>query len=249
MIRQLKSAIKRVRPLYRTINRLRNFRLSEPTLRREVDVIGSEYGAWGVDLTLLDQDSIVYSIGVGEDVTFDMGLIEAINCDVYAFDPTPMAIDWIVRQPLPQKFHFHPIGVSSSDNEAEFQIPPKIGWHSFSISADPGAKQTGNVRCPVRRISTLMAQFGHDYLDLIKMDVEGFEYAVLADMIATGVRPKMLLIEFHHGCYGISAEKTRWAVSRLIEYEYEIFWVSDVGREYGFLDLHALQAAKQTEAK
>jgi FkbM family methyltransferase len=240
MIGQLKSAIKKFRPLYHTINRLRGFRLSEPTLRRQVNIIGSEYGAWGVDLALLNQSSIVYSVGVGEDVTFDMGLIEAINCDVYAFDPTPIAVDWIARQTLPQKFHFHPIGLSSIDEEAEFQIPPMIGWHSFSISADPGAKQTGNVRCPVRRISTLMAQFGHDYLDLIKMDVEGFEYAVLADMIATAVRPKILLVEFHHGCYGISAEKTRCAVSRLMEYQYGIFWVSDVGREYGFLDLHTL---------
>jgi FkbM family methyltransferase len=171
-----------------------------------------------------------------------MGLIEAIDCDVYAFDPTPMAIDWIARQTLPQKFHFYPLGLCSMDEEAEFQIPAETAWgHVFSISADPRAKQTGRVmRCPVRRISTLMAQFGHDYLDLIKMDIEGFEYAALADMIATAVRPKMLLVEFHHGCFGISAEKTRSAVSRLTDYGYGIFWVSDVGREYGFLDLHSL---------
>jgi hypothetical protein len=60
MIGQLKSVIKKVRPLYRSINRLRGFRLSEPTLRRQVSVIGSEYGGWGVDLALLNQNSIVY---------------------------------------------------------------------------------------------------------------------------------------------------------------------------------------------
>jgi FkbM family methyltransferase len=241
MLEAIKSTVKRVRPLYRTLNRLRGFRLNEPALRRPVSIIGSDYGAWGVDLGLLDTYSIVYSIGIGEDITFDIGLVEAVGCDVHAFDPTPIAVDWIAKQSLPEKFHFHPIGLSSLDEEAEFQIPPQMGWHSFSLSADPGAEQTGSVRCPVRRLSTLMNQFGHDHLDLIKIDIEGFEYAALDDMIATAVRPRMLLVEFHHGCYGIRAEKTRGAVSRLMAYEYGIFWVSDVGREYGFLDLRAVR--------
>lgn len=242
MIEELKSAIKAIPPLYRTINRFRGTRINEPELRRNVSIIGSDYGAWGVDLGLLGRDSVVYSIGVGEDVTFDTGLIEAIDCDVHAFDPTPIAVDWISAQSLPSKFHFHPIGLSAVDEEAEFQIPPQKGWHSFSAEVDPGAAQTGSVKCPVRRLSTLMNQFGHDHLDLVKMDIEGFEYPVLTDMIATHVRPTMLLIEFHHGCYGISPEKTRGAVSRLTDYNYGIFWVSDVGREYGFLDLDAISA-------
>jgi FkbM family methyltransferase len=241
MLEEMKSAIKMVRALYRAINRIRGFRLNEPALRRQVSVIGSDYGAWGVDLSLLHPNSIVYSIGVGEDITFDTGLIEAVGCNLYAFDPTPIAVEWIARQSIPKEFHFHPIGLSSLDGEAEFQVPPQMGWHSFSLSAEPGAEQTGSARLPVRRLSTLMNQFGHDHLDLIKLDIEGFEYAALDDMIATSVRPTMLLVEFHHGSYAIRAEKTRCAVSRLIEYEYGIFWVSDVGREYGFLDLHALR--------
>jgi FkbM family methyltransferase len=254
MLEEMKSTIKMVRPLYRAINRIRGFRLNEPALQRQVSVIGSDYGAWGVDLSLLHPNSIVYSIGVGEDITFDAALIEAVGCNVYAFDPTPIAVDWIARQSIPKEFHFHPIGLSSLDGEAEFQVPPYRGWHSFwlkapaqmndgsiGLSAESGAELTGSARLPVRRLSTLMNQFGHDHLDLIKLDIEGFEYAALDDMIATSVRPTMLLVEFHHGFYGIRAEKTRCAVSRLIEYEYGIFWVSDVGREYGFLDLHALR--------
>jgi FkbM family methyltransferase len=240
MLDEFKSAIKSVGPLYRTINRFRGFRLNEPTLRRPVSIIGSEYGAWGVDLSLLGPDSVVYSFGVGEDITFDIGLIEAVDCNVHAFDPTPIAVDWITGQTLPEKFHFHPIGVSAINEEAEFQIPPQEGWHSFSLTADPGAQQVGSVKCPVRQLSTLMAQFGHDHLDLVKMDIEGFEYPVLDDMIKAAIRPTMLLVEFHHGCYGISAEKTHTAVRCLQNYNYSIFWISDLGREYGFVDLNTI---------
>jgi FkbM family methyltransferase len=242
MIEEIKSAIKSVGPLYRTINRIRGTRLDDPAVRRNVSIIGSDYGAWGVDLGLLGPKSVVYSIGVGEDITFDLGLIEAVNCDVHAFDPTPIAVDWIADQSLPSKFHFHAIGLSAVDEEAEFQVPPKKGWHSFSAASEPGAEQVGSVKCPVRRLSTLMSLLGHDHLDLVKMDIEGFEYSVLSDLISTSIRPKMLLVEFHHGCYGIPAEKTRSAVSQLLDYGYTIFWVSDVGREYGFLDLDAIGA-------
>lgn len=239
MFDEIKSAIKMNRPLYRAINRFRGFRLNEPALRRPVSIFGSEYGAWGVDPSLLNTNSVVYSFGVGEDITFDIGLIEAIGCNVHAFDPTPIAVEWISGQTLPQKLHFHPIGLSSIDEEAEFQVPPKGGWHSFSLTPDPGAQQSGSVTCPVRRLSTLMTQFGHEHLELVKMDIEGFEYSVIDDMITKAIRPTMLLVEFHHGCYGISAEKTRTAVRILQDYNYGIFWISDLGREYGFVDLNA----------
>ena len=237
MLLAMKSAIKRLPPLRRAVNRFRGTRLHEPTLRRPISIIGSEYGAFAVDLGLLEPSSIVYSVGVGEDITFDVGLIEAVGCDVHAFDPTPISIGWLAQQPLPDKFHFHALGLSSLDEEAEFQVPAKIGWHSYSLWMDPTAEQTGSVRCSVRRLSTLMEQFGHHHLDLIKMDIEGFEYAVIDDMIATTVRPKMLLVEFHHGNYGIDAEYTRCMVGRLMKYQYGIFWISDTGHEYGFLDL------------
>ena len=53
--------------------------------------IGSDYGGWITPMHLLNSTSICYCAGVGEDITFDLGLIERFGCHVFAFDPTPRA--------------------------------------------------------------------------------------------------------------------------------------------------------------
>jgi hypothetical protein len=49
---------------------------------------GTKYGGFYVYPDRLCQESIIYSFGVGEDVSFDLELIEKYNCHVFAFDPT-----------------------------------------------------------------------------------------------------------------------------------------------------------------
>ena len=61
----------------------------------ELQRIGSEYGGWIVPTALLREDWICYCGGVGEDITFDLGLIERYGCTVHAFDPTPRAISFV----------------------------------------------------------------------------------------------------------------------------------------------------------
>lgn len=237
MLSALTSAIPGTRPFYRAVNRLRGFRLHEPGVRRDVCVIGSEYGGWGVDLSTLSPESVVYCVGVGEDITFDLGLIATIGCAVHAFDPTPVAVRWIAGQALPNELHFHPIGLGARDEDVDFFFPPKSDWHSFSAAAEPEISGAEMIRLPVRRLSSIMTELGHDRLDLLKMDIEGFEYDVVSDIIVSGLRPRSMLIEFHHKSYGISADRTRASVAQLRNYGYEIYWVSDVGRECGFVDM------------
>ena len=237
MLNSFKAAVRSIGPLYRSINRARGFRVHEPARALPGVVrIGSDYGGWTIDPTRLGPDSIVYAVGVGEDVTFDLGLIERIGCEVHAFDPTPIAVNWIARQDLPAGFHFHPIGLGAEDCEALFQVPPVDGFHSYSLAADPKAEVRGTVECPIRRLTTIMHDLGHDRLDLLKMDIEGFEYPVVDDLVDSGIRPGQLLIEFHHKMYTHEAADTERAVTRLDSFGYDLFWVSDVGHEYAFVD-------------
>src|SRR3546814_19466998 len=41
-----------------------------------------------------------------------------------------------------------------------------------------------------------MAELGHDRLDLLKVDVEGAEHEVIRSMLASGIRPTVLCMEF-----------------------------------------------------
>ena len=57
-----------------------------PTVR-----LGSDYGGWWVPLDL-PVGSFCVSAGVGEDITFDLEIIETFDCSVLAIDPTPKAV-------------------------------------------------------------------------------------------------------------------------------------------------------------
>jgi hypothetical protein len=61
-----------------------------PTIR-----LGTEYGGWSLCPHLLCQESIVYSIGIGDDISFDLSLIKKFGITVNAFDPTPESVKWV----------------------------------------------------------------------------------------------------------------------------------------------------------
>ncbi|WP_225007219.1 MULTISPECIES: FkbM family methyltransferase [Novosphingobium] len=242
MLNVAKKVLHSVGPLHRALSRSRGTRIhspvaiSRPTLR-----LGSDYGGWVVVPALLNADSVVYGVGVGEDISFDLALIERFGCRVDAFDPTPICGQWIAGQSLPEKFAFHAIGLSPEDGEIPFKKPATDGHVSFSM-ANGGSSSSGDdiVLCPARRFSTIARDLGHTRVDLLKMDIEGFEYGVIDDMIATGPLPTQWLIEFHHTMYGHKAQETLDAVAKIEAAGYVLFAVSNVGHEYSFVRKNAL---------
>jgi len=226
-------------PLHRALSRRRGTLIHRPTYRPpSLDRLGSDYGGWSVVPELLDARSVVYTVGVGSDISFDLALIERFGCIVHAFDPTPMAREWIARQQVPPQFVFHAIGLADKDEEVAFAMPLQEGWDSFSLPREGSAEAT--VRCPVRRLETIAADLGHERIDLLKMDIEGFEYGVIDDVLAGPLRPVQWAIEFHHGMMHFRPEQTRRAVGRIEAAGYRLFAVSNVGHEYSFVHGSAL---------
>ncbi len=201
--------------------------LRRPTLR-----LGSEYGGWVVAPDLIAPDAVVYTIGVGNDISFDLALIERFGCTVHAFDPTPKAIDWLEKQATPDAFVFHTLGLADRDGTASFALP-REDWVSYEFG---GAEGADVIEAEVRRLSTLMSDLGHDHVDVVKMDIEGAEYDAIDDIIDADVDVTQLLIEFHHRVGDASSlERTDRSIARLREAGYRIFAVSPVGLEYSFL--------------
>jgi FkbM family methyltransferase len=199
--------------------------------------LGTDYGGYAVLKTGLNADSIVYSFGLGEDISFDLALMELTGCQVFGFDPTPRSIAWVRAQQLPPGFHLQELGVAGYDGKASFAPPrdPTHVSHSMVAAAGSGnanGNASGHTEFEVRRLPTLMNELCHDRLDLLKMDVEGAEYEVIDDLLAQGLRPRQLLVEFHHGAHGISLAKTESTLKKLCEAGYAIFDVQPSGHEF-----------------
>ena len=205
--------------------------------RRQINVhctwFGSEYGGFYVVDGLLNPYSIVYSFGVGEDITFDLSLIEAFGVNVYTFDPTPLSIEFLNRQRLPKKFHFKGIGISNKDEKVKFFLSSDSRDISGSIYSSGQKKDWIEVQ--MKKLSTIMKENSHSKIDLLKMDVEGSEYDVLENMLNEKIFPKQILVEFHHRFAQIGINKTKAIISKLNKAGYKIAKVSESKLEYTFL--------------
>ena len=220
--------------------RLRFKRLHSPEVRLRSVVIGTDYGGWPVVPALLRPGCLVYSFGIGEDISFDLGIIARFDAQVHAFDPTPRSWAWLQQQTLPTGFAHHQIGLAARSGAIEFFEPADPGHVSFSNA--PGSGQSDQpVLAEVATLGDIMAKLGHNDIDVLKMDIEGFEYEVIQQLASGTIRPRLLLVEFHHGMYQATEQDTLTAAHELGLAGYRIFHVSATGREYGFVHETALR--------
>jgi FkbM family methyltransferase len=187
--------------------------------REDLVRLGSEYGGWTVPSTLIQSSSVCYCAGVGEDVTFDLELIRRFGCTVHAFDPTPEAHKHVESLGnLPDQFVLHRYGLWSSDDVLRFYEPPNME-EDISHSALNLHRTEKYFEAPVKSLGTISQELGHTSIDLLKMDIEGAEHAVLEHMQDEGIWPTILCIEFDQPC---SLVRVRRKISMLENQGYKV---------------------------
>lgn len=205
-------------------------------LRPAVTLGAASYGAWTFSPDALSAGGIVYSFGVGEDISWDIAIIEKYGVTVHAFDPTPRSAEFVKRQSLPREFVFHPYGVADYDGTALFYPPENSEWVSHTLlrrSCTAGKA----IEVQVRRLGSIMSLLGHEKIDLLKMDIEGAEYAVIPDIlnnspVAGGA--EQLLVEFHHRFSGKGIKDTLRCIEALEAAGLRSFHISENGEDWGF---------------
>ncbi len=207
-------------------------------LRTEVEIDVAESADWTYSTERLDSNSVVYSLGVGDSVDFDLHVIEQTGAAVFAFDPTPYAMEWVERQQLPEEFVFKPWAAAAEDGSLRLFRRVNQRGKSAAVmwTAD---EQAGNpddfIDAPAYTIATIMQKLDHEKIDLLKMDVEGAEYGILEGLQHVAQLPEQLLVEYHHRFPGIGKQKTADSIEMLRNLGYRIFGLSETGREVSFI--------------
>lgn len=191
---------------------------------------GARSGVWVVCPGPLGPDSLVYSVGVGDNIAWDLALIERFSLCLHAFDPTPRSVAWIAEQDLPARFHFHPIGLAAQDGQQSFCAPRK----ATSANYRP-VREAGEVQGEVRTLQTIARDLGHKRIDVLKIDVEGGEYALMESVLTSGVPIGQLLIEFHHDQPKRSFAETAHAIDQIRAAGFRLLHISDRGLEMTFV--------------
>jgi FkbM family methyltransferase len=193
--------------------------------------LGNRHAAFVVNPDLLGESSVIYSFGIGTDVSFDLECIQRFSAPIHAFDPTPRSIEWLARQELPSRFVAYPIGIAAYDGTLELYPPLDPTHVSYSVVE----RKVTAVSCPVYKLRSIMTSLGHDHIDLLKLDIEGAEYSVLPDVLRDQVPIRQICVEFHHRWREIGALETDAIIDALRGVGYRLFSVSPSGEEFSFL--------------
>jgi FkbM family methyltransferase len=181
--------------------------------------LGTAYGGWYVPVDCgLNETSICYLAGAGEDISFDCALAARYNCQVRIVDPTPKAIAhfdglsaavkvgkrfpinnskdsfYEIAPQVMSRIRFLPFGLTDRDVVLKFYLPKNPDHVSCSTLNLQKTDTWFVAQCYT--LTSLMAAQGDAQVDLLKMDIEGGEYAVIEHLTSTGFLPRLLLIEF-----------------------------------------------------
>ena len=161
----------------------------------EYEILGSEYGSWPLPTKFLGQDVNCVTFGVGEDLSFEIEVSKLTKLYLTTFDPTSRAAAYYksVRQLLPDA-SFHQKAVVGNNCEARFS-PPEIESH---VSITAARADSPRISLDAVTVEDIKDSLFIRQADIIKMDIEGFEYTVVPALINAGILPEFYLIEFHH---------------------------------------------------
>jgi FkbM family methyltransferase len=180
--------------------------------------LGTSYGGWIIPEGFINDNSICYLAGAGEDISFDVGLAEKYSCQVNIFDPTQRAnihfenlvqnvkndIKFEINNDHTQHYsiskekisllHFYNLGLWKEYTDIKF-FAPKLDEHvSHSILNLQKTDKFFIGR--VDRLSSLMKLNNHCHIDILKIDIEGAEYEVLKTIIEDKLDIKIICVEY-----------------------------------------------------
>jgi len=172
-----------------------------------------------------DKECIVYDFGIRENPEFGQTLLNApFHCKIFAFDPSPITRKWYETSPNSEHLRSHSnytlfhYGAGGKDGMVKLN---EYDWGQVSIIRFPlqlhknctkSNATTGNCdldfygghrqgfALPVKTLDTIMKELGHDHIDILKVDVEGSEYAFLEHALEKGnlQHVDQLTVEWHH---------------------------------------------------
>lgn len=166
---------------------------------------------WTLDTSLINRTSKVISGGVGGDISFELELSGRTGCKIVLFDPSPTGKATMSSlEPLPDCMKFYPMALAADKGGRKFAAPLDADEGSFR---EPDSTGNAEFEWPSTGVQEFLDENGWDVLDLLKLDIEGFEFEVLDALLRSRLRPRQLLVEFH---YGREATHSFWAYYRML---------------------------------
>ncbi|KAL4219249.1 hypothetical protein ACF0H5_021831 [Mactra antiquata] len=131
------------------------------------------------------QPCLVYSIGINNQLDFDMAVVAKFGCDVHCFDP-------------------------SMKNETH-RVSKHIWFYKFGLG---GTNHINNLGWELKTLDTIRRELGHTHrtIDILKIDAEGAEWLAIPQMISSGALDdiRQISMETHFGYKAVNKVGGYW---------------------------------------
>uniref|UniRef100_A0A914X548 Methyltransferase domain-containing protein n=1 Tax=Plectus sambesii TaxID=2011161 RepID=A0A914X548_9BILA len=170
-------------------------------------------GKWICDPWQLPDNCTIYSLGVGGDVTFEVELSSIISSRCNTFSVDPNA-----------------------NYTSLVSTIPKVTFNAWRIAkVDKPAEK-------IRSIRGIMQEYGHRYIEILKIDIDDAEHEVMPDVLsAEEPIACQILIEIHQGPFLHAKLLEHFAKARYMLFSYEINGYAIDACEYSFIHTSCMQ--------
>lgn len=126
---------------------------------------------------------IYYGFGVDGEVVFEESLVNLVECEMHAFDPTPSVV---------------------SGKQPAFLNDLGVQFHAWGVSKDDEDIVLENQKVPAFTLSSIRRKLNHtnNVIDIVKIDTEGAEWGVFENLLQDCNRDEpyahQFLVELHH---------------------------------------------------
>jgi len=185
-----------------------------------------------VYLPELSKDSVVIDAGCSYEADFSLYMIERHGVRSFAVDPTLKHRKSLSALEEKYKGHFvHlPLAISAVDGTLTF-YESKVNESGSIFEDHINVKRDETISYEVEAVSikSLLNRVGVEQIDILKLDLEGAEYDLLASIQEEELRPfKQIFVEFHHHAFShISEADTQRIVETVCNCGFNCFSLDD----------------------
>ena len=146
---------------------------------------------------------------------------------IFAIEPSPINFPILKTNLENQKMENYTannIAIGEKDEEMEFIVSKKSNWSKIRMNNEEINSGDEVIKIPVKTLDLFVKENSIEKIDVLRMDVEGYEYNILkgAEKILEEYKPK-LLIEVHKMYLGTKKTLEMLKILENLKYEIKFF--------------------------
>lgn len=152
-----------------------------------------KFGNYYLDPDKLENNLILYSGGVGTNISFDLALIKEYNCKAKLFDPTPESIEFM-KNKVNSLLNFYPYAIYHENKIVKIFFDKYNLVKSNSIQNILNFDKNSFYHAQAYNIPYLMNKFNDNKIDILKLDIEGVSIDVIKNCFKEQIFPSQIIL-------------------------------------------------------